>query len=141
MRFTIKILALLCCLPIFALIACSQPVDSAVVYADVEQSQEYRLIDASAAYQMMLDYPDAIVLDVRTNEEFSLEHIPGAKILPYDEIYSAADGALPDKDALILIYCRSGRRSAIAAEELASMGYTRAFDFGGIIDWPYETAP
>lgn len=132
---------LLCCLLALALTACSRPVDSAVVYADIEQSSVHRTIDAGTAHQMMADYPDAIVLDVRTNEEYSLEHIAGAKLLSYDEIYSSADTVLSDKDALILIYCRTGRRSAIAAEELAQMGYSRVFDFGGIVDWSYGTVP
>lgn len=118
---------------------CSSPVDSAVVFADVEQSDQYRVIDAQAAKQMMDDYPDAIVLDVRTGEEYGLEHIPGAKLLPYDDIYSNAQSTLPDKDALILIYCRTGRRSEIASRELIDSGYTRVYDFGGIVDWPFET--
>lgn len=80
----------------------------------------------------------AILLDVRTQEEYDGGHIPGAVCLPNEDIQ--ADLPLPfDKDAEILVYCRSGRRSAEAAEKLAAMGYTNVADFGGILDWPYET--
>ena len=81
---------------------------------------------------------DAILLDVRTQEEYDQGHIPGAVCLPNEDI-------LPDlpipfgKDAEILVYCRSGRRSAEAAEKLAAMGCTNVADFGGIQNWPYET--
>ena len=86
-----------------------------------------------------LDEGEGIVLlDVRTQEEFDAGHIPGAVCLPHDTI--TEDHPLPyDKEAEILVYCRSGRRSALAAERLASMGYENVADFGGILDWPYET--
>lgn len=80
----------------------------------------------------------AILLDVRTQEEFDGGHIPGAVCLPNEEI-SADMPVVFDRDAEILVYCRSGRRSAEAAEKLAAMGYTNVADFGGILDWPYET--
>ena len=86
-----------------------------------------------------MDAGRAAVLDVRTKEEYDEKHIPCALLIPYDMIEKGAPRLLPDKDEEILIYCRSGRRSAIAAKTLAEMGYTRAFDFGGIIDWPYAT--
>lgn len=80
-----------------------------------------------------------LLLDVRTQEEFDAQHIEGAVCIPDTEL-SARKGELPaDSDALILVYCRSGRRSAASASLLAEMGYSRVFDFGGIIDWPYET--
>lgn len=81
---------------------------------------------------------DVILLDVRTQEEYDGGHIPGAVCLPNEDIQ--ADLPLPfEKDAEILVYCRSGRRSAEAAEKLASIGYTNVADFGGILSWPYDT--
>ena len=86
----------------------------------------------------MEENPDLILLDVRTQEEFEQGHIPGAVCLPNEMI--AADMPFPfGKDAEIIVYCRSGRRSADAAKKLRDMGFTNVFDFGGIIDWPYET--
>ena len=89
---------------------------------------------------MMESVDDFILLDVRTEEEFRENRIGGAILIPDYEISARAGLELPDKDAVILIYCRSGRRSENAARELADMGYTNVYDFGGIIDWPYETA-
>ena len=88
----------------------------------------------------MMDKGNVTVVDVRTAEEYAGAHIPGAILVPLDSI---AEGqmpeALPDKDATLLIYCRSGRRSNIAANTLAATGYTAVYDFGGINDWPYDT--
>ena len=86
----------------------------------------------------MEENPDLILLDVRTQEEFEQGHIPGAVCLP-NEMIAADMPFLCGKDAGILLYCRSGRRSADAAKKLRDMGFTNVFDFGGIIDWPYET--
>jgi len=80
-----------------------------------------------------------IILDVREQDEFDEMHIPGAILLPYTKAEELAPELLPNKTQLILIYCRSGRLSKIAAEALANMGYTNIKEFGGIIDWPYET--
>ncbi len=80
---------------------------------------------------------DYVILDVRTQEEFDEGHIPGAILIPDYEIKEKAETALPDKNQLILVYCRSGRRSKLAAEQLEILGYTRIREFGGIIDWPY----
>ena len=80
-----------------------------------------------------------IFLDVRKQEEFDAGHIPGAILIPYTEIEAKAEEMLPQKDAQILVYCRSGRRSKIASESLVNLGYTNVKEFGGIIDWPYET--
>ncbi|MCL2604755.1 MAG: rhodanese-like domain-containing protein [Defluviitaleaceae bacterium] len=96
-----------------------------------------RRISPAQAREWMDEYPDAVILDVRTMSEFSAGHIRGAVLLPVDEIEYKADEMLGDKDALILIYCRSGVRSQTAAWKLIYMGYTRVYDFGGIIDWPY----
>ena len=86
----------------------------------------------------MEENPDLILLDVRTQEEFEQGHIPGAVCLP-NEMIAADMPFLFGKDAEILLYCRSGRRSSDAAKKLRDMGFTNVFDFGGIIDWPYET--
>ena len=88
-----------------------------------------------------LDSGDALtVLDVRTREEFAAGHIPGAVCLPVEELSAeTAAKVLPQADGEILVYCRSGRRSARAARSLAALGYTRVYDFGGILSWPYET--
>lgn len=79
-----------------------------------------------------------ILIDARTEEEFASGHIEGAILIPEYEIRDRAKNELPDKDALILVYCRSGRRSKIASEELVNLGYPNVKEFGGIIDWPYE---
>ena len=84
--------------------------------------------------------PGVIVADVRTASEYEEKHIPGARLLTNETISAeTAAKVLPDKTAEILVYCRSGRRSADAAQKLADLGYTHIVDFGGIIDWPYET--
>ena len=78
------------------------------------------------------------LLDVRTEEEFASGHIPGAVCLPVKELSAKAAAVLPDKEAEILVYCQSGRRSAAAAAQLLKLGYANVSDFGGIQDWPYE---
>ena len=101
-------------------------------------NQKYLTLTPEEAKARLDEAEDVILLDVRTQEEFDGGHIPGAVCLPNEDI--SADLPLPfDKDAEILVYCRSGRRSAEAAEKLADMGYENVADFGGIIDWPYET--
>ena len=79
-----------------------------------------------------------IILDTRAQDEYDAGHIPGAIVIPHDEIADRAEKELPQKDQLLLVYCRSGRRSKIAAEALVELGYTNIKEFGGIIDWPYE---
>ena len=99
----------------------------------------YVNITAQQAKEIMDTQKDYIILDTRTQEEYDEGHIPGAILIPYDEILEKAEGVLTDKDQLILVYCRSGRRSKLAAEDLVELGYTNIKEFGGIIDWPYET--
>ena len=77
-------------------------------------------------------------MGVLTQEEFDEGHIDGAILIPEYEVTNRAEKELPDKDQLILVYCRSGRRSKIAAQALQDLGYTNVKEFGGIIDWPYE---
>ena len=98
----------------------------------------YEQISAADAKALMDSESGYIILDVREQYEYDEGHIPGAILIPYGEIANRAEKELPDKDQLILVYCRSGRRSKIAAEELVKLGYTNVKEFGGIIDWEYE---
>ena len=79
-----------------------------------------------------------IILDVRAQDEYDQGHIPGAIVIPHTEIETRAEEELTDKDQQILVYCRSGRRSKLAADALLELGYTNIKEFGGILDWPYE---
>ena len=101
----------------------------AITYEQITPEEAKSIMDSDAEY---------ILIDARTDEEFAAGHIAGAIMIPEYEIADRAESELPDKDALILVYCRSGRRSKIASEELAKLGYTNVKEFGGIIDWPYE---
>ena len=105
-----------------------------------ENGQEavYMNITAQEAREIMDTEEGYIILDVRTQEEYEEKHIPGAILIPDYEIKERAEQALTDKDQLLLVYCRSGRRSKLAAEALVELGYTNIKEFGGIIDWPYE---
>ena len=98
----------------------------------------YQRISPGEANEIMLSEVDYIILDVRTEEEYAQGHVPGAVLLPDYEIETRAEEVLPNKDQLILVYCRSGRRSKAAAEALIELGYTNVKDFGGIIDWEYD---
>jgi rhodanese-related sulfurtransferase len=100
---------------------------------------DYMNISAQEAKKIMDTQEGYLILDVRTQKEYDEGHIPGAVLIPDDEIRERAHKQLPDKDQLILVYCRSGRRSKLAAEALVEMGYTNIWEFGGILDWPYET--
>ncbi len=95
-------------------------------------------ITAAEAKKIMDSEVGYIILDVRTQEEYDESHIPGAILIPNTELEEKAEEELTDKNQLILVYCRSGRRSKMAAEILAELGYTNIREFGGIIDWPYE---
>ena len=111
----------------------------AILLVSCANSQEvYMNITPETAKQIMDTSKDYVILDVRTQEEFDQSHIPGAILIPNDQISAEAEQVLMDKNQLILVYCRSGRRSKLAAEELVKLGYTNIKEFGGIIDWPYE---
>ena len=99
----------------------------------------YRQISMTDAVTMLEEETGYIILDVRTPEEFAERHIPGAINIPNETIGTAEIPELPDKDQLILVYCRSGNRSKQASEKLAALGYTNIVEFGGINDWPGET--
>ena len=88
---------------------------------------------------MMEEESGYIILDVRTAEEFAQKHIPGAMNIPNEVIGAGPIAELPDKNQLILVYCRSGNRSKQASEKLVRLGYTNVVEFGGIIAWPGET--
>lgn len=106
--------------------------------AQVQKEQSYRQINMDEAIAMMEAESDYIILDVRTPEEFSEKHIPGAINVANETIGSEEIPELPDKDQLILVYCRSGNRSKQASEKLVALGYTNIVEFGGINDWPGE---
>ena len=105
------------------------------------QQAGYAQITAEEGKAIMDSVEDCVVLDVRTQEEYDQGHIPGAILIPSTEIEARAGAELPDKSQVILVYCRSGNRSKKASEILAQLGYTNVREFGGIIDWPYETEP
>ena len=96
----------------------------------------YRQISMEEAVTMMAQESDYIILDVRRADEFASGHIPGAINVANESIGTAEIPELPDKDQLILVYCRSGNRSKQASQKLADLGYTNIVEFGGIIDWP-----
>ena len=88
---------------------------------------------------MMAKNDGHIIVDVRRQDEYDEGHIPGAILIPNESITDKKPSELPDLDQIILVYCRSGRRSKEAAQKLADMGYTNIYEFGGIIDWTGET--
>ena len=118
-------------LAVMLLTACGQDKenDQGAVYVNITAEEAKQIMDTEEGY---------IILDVRTQEEYDQGHIPGAIVISHEEIAEKAEQVLTDKDQLILVYCRSGRRSKIAAEALVELGYTNIKEFGGIIDWPYE---
>lgn len=101
-------------------------------------SSSYKKITAEEAKTMIDQDNSVTILDVRTEEEYNAGHIENAILIPDTSIIDTAESILTDKSATILIYCRSGRRSALAAANLVDLGYTNIYDFGGIIDWEYD---
>ena len=102
------------------------------------QTNTYRQISMDEAVTMMAQETGYIILDVRRADEFAAGHIPGAINVTNESIGTAEIPELPDKDQLIMVYCRSGRRSKEAAEKLVNLGYTNIVEFGGILDWKGE---
>ena len=98
----------------------------------------YESISAEQAKKIIDEQSGFIILDVRTKEEYDQGHIPDAVLLPNEIIGTDEIAVLPDKEQLILVYCRSGNRSKQAAAKLVNLGYTNVREFGGIIDWPYD---
>ena len=107
--------------------------------APAESEASYRQISMDEAITMMETESNYIILDVRTPEEFAEKHIPDAINIPNETIGTEEIPELPDKEQLILVYCRSGNRSKQASEKLVRLGYTNIVEFGGINDWPDET--
>lgn len=103
------------------------------------KDMSYTQISMEEAVSMMETETDYIILDVRTPEEFAEKHIPNAINVPNEVIGTEEIMELPDKDQLILVYCRSGNRSKQASEKLVALGYTNIYEFGGINDWTGET--
>ncbi|WP_312372164.1 rhodanese-like domain-containing protein [Lachnoclostridium sp.] len=119
------------------LAGCSRKQDASKEETELKE-QTYIEITQSEAKEMMNSEEKLVILDVRTDEEFMEGHIENAILLPVGEITDRAEEMLPDKDKKILVYCHSGRRSKVASYELAELGYTNVFEFGGIIDWKYD---
>ena len=107
--------------------------------APAEQEPGYLQISTDEAIAMMEEENNYIILDVRTPEEFADKHIPDAINIPNETIGTEEIPELPDKEQLILVYCRSGNRSKQASDKLVNLGYTNIVEFGGINDWPGET--
>ena len=103
--------------------------NTAITYEQISGEEAKRLMESETGY---------VIIDARTESEFTRGHIPGAILIPEYEVSERVEGIIKDKSTLILVYCRSGRRSKIAAEELVKLGYTNVKEFGGIIDWEYE---
>ena len=95
----------------------------------------YKHLSQDEAKKMIAENPDAIILDVRSEEEYEKKHIPNALLIPIDHLRIEKFEALPDKDKTILIYCRTGRRAEDAANILAEHGYKNVYEFGGLVDW------
>ena len=123
----LKPIMILLTLPVLFLLSC----------AVKQKTPPYKQISQEEARKMM-EEEDCVILDVRTEEEFNEGHIPDAVCLPAETIGSEAPAQLPDKDQVILIYCRTGIRAAGAAEQLAKLGYTNVYEFGGIVNWKGE---
>ena len=108
--------------------------------SEQEKSIGFLSITAEEAKNMMDEMDGEIILDVREQDEYDEKHIPGAVLFPVGMIDTeTAEGMIPEKDTVILVYCRSGNRSKTASRKLVELGYTQVYEFGGIKDWPYET--
>ena len=124
------VVILICCATALLLTGCTGAKQTAGSYRQVTQTE---------AAAMMESESDYVILDVRTREEYSQGHIPGAICIPNETIGTDELPELPDKDQLILVYCRSGNRSKQASEKLVKLGYTNIVEFGGITTWPGPT--
>ena len=128
-KFKGLIIMILISLSLFGLTACGDKTENPPTYEQITAEQAKSIMDTEKDY---------VIIDARTEEEFAEGHIENAILIPEYGIATRAEKELPDKEQLILVYCRSGRRSKIASEELVKLGYTNVKEFGGIIDWPYE---
>ena len=128
-KIVCKVLSALLC--IFSFVGCNQK--------ETAMKNTYEQITPAEAKEIMDTEQNYIILDVRTEEEFAEGHVKDAILIPDTEITEKAEGILTDKEQQILVYCRSGRRSKNAANQLVELGYSNVKEFGGIIDWPYGT--
>lgn len=126
------------CLTAFGFASCKEGNSENENTLPPETVNEYEQITAEKAKELMDSETGYVIIDARTEEEYAEGHIEGAILIPEYEIAQRAESELPDKNQLILVYCRSGRRSKIASKALADLGYTNVKEFGGIIDWPYD---
>lgn len=126
------------CLTAFGFASCKEGNSESENTLPPETVNEYEQITAEKAKELMDSETGYVIIDARTEEEYAEGHIEGAILIPEYEIAQRAESELPDKNQLILVYCRSGRRSKIASKALADLGYTNVKEFGGIIDWPYD---
>ena len=126
---------------LFAIIALAASVQAQVQAQPKGQPVKPALISPKAVRDLLASNKEALLIDVRTLEEFIAGRIAGSVLLPYDQINAASAAAAigPNKDRTVIVYCRSGRRSEIAAATLASLGYRKVLDLGGIGSWPYGT--
>ena len=124
-------------LALLAVCGCGESASSAMPKGGAE-NVSYRHVSPEEAQRLMQAERGYLILDVRTQQEYAEGHIPNAICVPNETIDKTPPKELADKDQMILVYCRSGRRSADAAQKLANMGYTNVVDFGGIKDWKVE---
>lgn len=103
------------------------------------KGEQYKKISPAEAQKRLDSGEEIILLDVRTLEEYQEKHLPKSLLIPLDQLEKVAETKLIDKTAPIFVYCRTGRRSAMAARILFKLGYNNIFNLGGIMDWPYET--
>lgn len=130
-----KLMIFLIILVSFIMMSCqSEPTEDVSV-----ENQDVIMITPEEAKANLEENPEIVLLDVRTPSEYETEHIPEAVLLTLDEIEEKASEIIPNKDKTYYVYCRSGNRSAVAAQLLVDMGYKNIYDLGGIKDWPYET--
>lgn len=139
-----KMLGILLALTLFFLTACAvmagrplQQNGEATSTMNQKVAGRYDTITQEEAKAKM-DAGNVTIVDVRTQAEYEQGYIPGAILVPNETIGDALPEALPDQEAVLLVYCRSGRRSKQAAEKLVALGYQTVYDFGGIVDWPYD---
>jgi rhodanese-related sulfurtransferase len=121
------------------LTGCSGNFSTPEITTTQEQILQYKQISQDEAKEMMAKDDGHIIVDVRRQDEYDAGHIPGAILIPNESIDTSRPKELPDLDQIILVYCRSGRRSKEASEKLAKLGYTKIYEFGGIITWTGET--
>lgn len=132
------VLLIICLVICFGIVIISLLTYNRIRKGQTNKVNTYTSVSAEKAKEYMDNEDNYIILDVRTQEEYDAGYIPGAILIPDYEIAESAEQELPQKDQLILVYCRSGNRSKKASAQLVELGYTNIIEFGGINDWPYE---